>query len=164
MTTITLRLATLDDLPFIMATERGEGYETLVGRWEEDRHREAFADPRYRYFLGMNGGTPIGFAMLRDWNSPEKTVLLKRIALREPGQGHGRLFVQALIGHVFTQTDAYRFTLGLFPENVRARRAYEAAGFIAEGIARGSAFFGGAHHDEQIMAILRPDWQMLSSR
>jgi RimJ/RimL family protein N-acetyltransferase len=46
----------------------------------------------------------------------------------------------------------------VFPENARARRAYEAVGFRAEGVARGSAFFGGIYRDELIMAILRPEW------
>jgi RimJ/RimL family protein N-acetyltransferase len=164
MSLLTMYQATLEDLPFIMASERGEGYENLVGRWDEAQHSAAFADPRYRYIIGVMAENRIGFAMLRDWNSPEKVTLLKRIALHEPGQGHGRLFLRALIDLVFTQTDAYRFTLGLFPENMRARRAYEAAGFIAEGIARGSAFFGGTHRDEQIMAILRPDWLRPASR
>jgi hypothetical protein len=38
------------------------------------------------------------------------------------------------------------------------RRAYEAVEFQAEGVARGSAFFAGAHRDELVMSILRPDW------
>ena len=48
--------------------------------------------------------------------------------------------------------------LGVFPENQRARRAYEAVGFKAEGVARGNAFLGGIFHDELIMAILRTEW------
>jgi diamine N-acetyltransferase len=44
-------------------------------------------------------------------------------------------------------------------ENARARRAYVAVGFKAEGVARGSAFFGGAHRDELVMALLRPEWE-----
>jgi diamine N-acetyltransferase len=49
--------------------------------------------------------------------------------------------------------------LGVFPDNTRARRAYEAVGFRAEGIARGSAFFYGVHRDELVMAVLRPVWE-----
>jgi len=55
-------------------------------------------------------------------------------------------------------TDAHRIWLGVFPDNARARRAYEAVGFKAEGVARGSAFFGGVHRDELVMALLRPEW------
>ena len=42
---------------------------------------------------------------------------------------------------------------------LRARRTYEALGFLAEGVARGSAFFGGIYRDELVMALLRPEWE-----
>ena len=48
-------------------------------------------------------------------------------------------------------------------ENLRARRAYEGAGFRAEGISRGSAYFQGIHRDELIMSILRPEWALIQS-
>ena len=44
--------------------------------------------------------------------------------------------------------------LGVFPENVRARRAYEVVGFKAEGVARGNAFFGGATDVTLIKSVL----------
>jgi hypothetical protein len=28
-----------------------------------------------------------------------------------------------------------------------------------KGVARGSAFFGGVHRDELVMALLRPEWE-----
>jgi RimJ/RimL family protein N-acetyltransferase len=59
---------------------------------------------------------------------------------------------------VFETTDAYRLWIGVFPDNLRARRAYEAVGFQPEGVARGSAFFHGEHRDELILSILRPEW------
>jgi RimJ/RimL family protein N-acetyltransferase len=64
------------------------------------------------------------------------------------------------------ETDRHRLWLGVFPDNARARRAYEQVGFCPEGIARGSAFFGGVFGDELIMTILRPEWEggLLSTR
>ena len=64
---------------------------------------------------------------------------------------------------IFEQTSAYRVWLGVFPDNDRARRAYEAVGFQREGVARGNAFFGGIHRDELVMSILRPDWLRIHS-
>jgi diamine N-acetyltransferase len=52
-------------------------------------------------------------------------------------------------------------TLARVPENARARRAYEAVGFQAEGIARGCAFVGNTYRDELIMALLRPEWETI---
>ena len=149
--------ATESDIPFIVATERRPGFESLVGRWEPEQHRQAMTEPRYAYFVGR-AAEPIGFALLRDWNTPERSTLLKRIAVAEPGKGFGTALLRGVIERVFTETQAHRFSLGLFPHNLRARRAYEAVGFQAEGISRGSAFVGGQHHDELVMAILRPDW------
>jgi RimJ/RimL family protein N-acetyltransferase len=68
------------------------------------------------------------------------------------------MFLASLVDRIFSETEAHRIWLGVFPENDRARRAYEAAGFKAEGVARGSAFFGGVYRDELVMALLRPDW------
>lgn len=150
--------ATEGELPFVMATERLEGYEELVGRWDESRHRAALSDGRHAYFVAEIAKQPIGFAIVRDWASPEKVTLIKRVAVCDPNRGHGRALLGALVEAVFNGTDAYRLWLGVFPENARGRRAYEAAGFVAEGVARGSAYFGGRHRDELIMSILRSDW------
>jgi RimJ/RimL family protein N-acetyltransferase len=147
------------DLAYVMATERSVGYDQLVGRWDEARHRAALTDGRHAYFIARDGADPIGFAILRDWASPEQVTLLKRIAVGRPGVGHGRAMLERLIERVFRDTTAHRIWLGVFPDNVRARQAYERAGFRAEGVARGSAFFGGVHRDELVMAILRPDWE-----
>jgi RimJ/RimL family protein N-acetyltransferase len=150
--------ASAADLPFIMATERSAGYEALVGRWDDARHRAALADPRHAYFVGRAAGAPVGFAILRDWASPERVTLIKRVAVARPGVGLGPALLRLVIDTVFRETDAHRLWLGVFPDNARARRAYALLGFREEGIARGSAFFGGVHRDELVMALLRPDW------
>ncbi|WP_246707285.1 GNAT family N-acetyltransferase [Mesorhizobium sp. NZP2077] len=151
--------ATENDLPFIMATERREGYEAFVGRWDETRHRKALLDDNHTYFLGVGDSLPIGFVILRGWASAEFVTLVKRIAVVASGQGQGRMLLTAAVDRVFVETDANRLCIGLFPDNHRARRAYEAVGFKAEGIARGSAFFNGEHRDELVMAQLRPEWE-----
>jgi diamine N-acetyltransferase len=158
MMNLKIERASKTDLPFVMATERTEGYDTLVGRWDEARHLAAIDDDHYAYFLARDCATPVGFSIVRDWASPERVTCVKRIAVSSPGNGLGRRLLRAVVGAVFRDTDAHRIWLGVFPENERARRAYEAIGFKAEGIARGSAFFGGIYRDELIMAILRTEW------
>jgi diamine N-acetyltransferase len=147
------------DVPFVMATERLPGYERLVGRWSEAQHRAALADKRHAYFIARLQSADVGFAIVRDWDSAEHVACIKRMAVASPGQGHGRALLAALVERIFRDTDAHRIWLGVFPDNARARRAYEAVGFKAEGLARGSAFFGGLHRDELIMALLRPEWR-----
>jgi diamine N-acetyltransferase len=160
---LTFERASEVDLPFVMATERMDGYDALVGRWDEARHLAAMADDHYAYILARAGTTPVGFAIVRDWASPERVTCVKRIAVASPGNGVGRRLLNAAVDAIFANTDAHRVWLGVFPDNERARRAYEAAGFKAEGVARGSAFFGGVHRDELIMAIIRPEWTAASA-
>lgn len=158
MINLRIERASKPDLPFVMATERIEGYDALVGRWDEARHLAAIDDRHYAYFLAGDGATPLGFAIVRDWASAERVTCVKRIAVSAPGQGLGRRLLAGVVDTIFKGTDAHRVWLGVFPENERARRAYEAVGFKAEGIARGSAFFDGIHRDELIMAVLRTEW------
>ena len=152
--------ATEDDISFVMATERSPGYGDLIGRWDHAQHQMALADHRYAYFVARLESKSVGFAIVRDWASGEQVTLIKRVAVSRPDLGHGRALLTNLVHVIFRDTDAYRVWLGVFPENTRARRAYEAVGFRAEGIARGSAFFGGVHKDELVMSLLRPEWPL----
>ena len=160
--TITLSSANDADVPFIAQTERLEGYGTVVGRWSETEHRRALLTGEYAYFIGRYNQEPVGFAILRGWKSAEQVTLLQRIAVLHPGRGVGGQLLRAVVDITFRETEVYRFWLGVFPDNVRARRAYEAAGFKAEGIARGNAFFAGVYRDELIMSMLRPEWELKS--
>jgi RimJ/RimL family protein N-acetyltransferase len=156
---LTIARADESAIPFVMATERTAGFDRYVGRWEEAQHRAALADGRHAYFIGGDGAAPVGFAIVRDWAAPERVTLIKRIIVARPGQGHGRVLLSAVLDAIFNETDAWRVWLGLLTDNERARRAYEAVGFQAEGVARCSAFFYGVHRDQLVMAILRPDWE-----
>jgi RimJ/RimL family protein N-acetyltransferase len=147
-----------EDISFVMTTERLPGYEQLVGRWNDIQHRVALADGRHAYFIARFKSEPVGFAIVRDWASPERVAHIKRLAVVHPGRGHGKAFLAKLVDLIFRDTDAYRIWLGVFPDSARARRTYDAVGFRAEGLARGSAFSGGVHRDELVMALLRPEW------
>ena len=146
------------DIPFILETERLPGYEAFIGRSDEAVHRARMENPRCAHFIARHGERPVGFAILRDWGSADGVTSLMRIAMTEPGQGNGRAFLRRLIDLVFTETTCHRFWLGQFPDNARARHVYQSLGFVAEGVARGSVFLFGRHHDELILSILRPEW------
>ena len=162
--TLTIVRADASAVPFVMATERAAGFDQFVGRWDEAQHRAALADGRHVYFLGRDGAAPVGFVIVRDWASPERVTLIKRMAVCRPGLGYGRALLARVVDAVFRDTNAWRVWLGVFPESARARRAYEAVGFKADGVARGSAFFGGIYRDELVMALLRPEWQAHHTR
>ncbi|SHE61733.1 Protein N-acetyltransferase, RimJ/RimL family [Kaistia soli DSM 19436] len=153
--------ARLEDLTFVMATERIEAYAELVGRSSEAQHRAFMVDDRHAYFIGRLEGRPIGFVIIRDWQSWDGVALVKRIVVTEPGHGWGGALLARAVDRVFEDTTCHRLAIGLFPENDRARRTYERVGFRNEGTARGAVFFKGEHRDELVMAMLRPDWEAI---
>ncbi len=152
------------DIPFIMETERLPGYEAFVARSDEAQHRARMATDRCAHFIARHNGAPVGFAIVRDWNAADGITLLMRIAIAAPGHGHGKAFLRALMGRVFAETRCFRFWVGQFPENARARHVYESVGFTAEGVARGNIHLDGRNRDELILSILRPEWEALAPR
>ena len=159
---ISLAHAVGADVPFIMKIERMPGNEAYIARSSETQHRARMSDVRCAHFIARDNDRPVGFAILRDWNSSDGITLLMRIAMAEPGKGHGKAFLRALMHRVFTETPCHRFWLGQFPDNCRARHVYESVGFTAEGIARGNIYLNGKHRDELILSILRPEWEALA--
>jgi len=149
---VTLRLATLDDIPFILATERLPGYEEFVGRFEEDVHRANLANDDWLYVMGLDdAGAPQGFAILQNRNDGDGSEYLRRIAVTSAGGGFGRPFLAALIDWVFAHTGNTRFHLHVRNSNVRARHVYTSLGFSAVGPEEGDA-------SSTTMALARSAW------
>ncbi len=149
-----MRVATPDDVPFILATERGEGYEALVGRFEEAEHRANLADDNWLYFIGLDdAGTDQGFAILQDRNSGDGSEFLRRIAVVHAGQGFGRPFLSALIDWAFANGNVARVRLHVHKTNLRARHVYTSLGFVEV------AQEPGGDARSVSMSLAKPDWR-----
>jgi RimJ/RimL family protein N-acetyltransferase len=117
-----------------------------------------------RYFVLREGDEVKGFAILQHVGEPDLRVHLKRIAVSDAGRGSGSSLLQAVLEWLFTKTDTNRVDLDLFVENERARRAYEKAGFVVEGLLRDyHRSVDGRLRDAFIMSILRRDWERLKT-
>ncbi|MCB8823117.1 GNAT family N-acetyltransferase [Microvirga rosea] len=157
---MTLRPGELADIPFIMATERTEGYDGLVGRWDETQHRAELAKPGSAYLIGEQDGRPNGFAILQDLDDPFGNVLLKRVAVQQPGAGFGTRFLRLVLGVAFDRPNTYRVWLHVFGHNTRARSVYGTLGLREDGILREAyAKPDGTRVSLILMSILRPEWE-----
>jgi RimJ/RimL family protein N-acetyltransferase len=157
---VTIRPATVADIPFVMATERGPGFDLLVGRSEEAQHRLEIAGPGSAYLIGERDGTPNGFAILRGLDDAFGNVYLKRIAVREPGTGFGHCFLRAVIAWSFARPKTHRFWLDVFLHNERARHVYRKAGLREDGVLREAYMMpDGTRHSQALMSILRAEWE-----
>jgi len=157
---VELRRAEERDISFIMDCERRPGYEPFVGRWPEDKHRLRLADPEFTYLIGEDGTRGIGFAILHQtWMRPEN-LYLKRIAVHDAGEGHGKALLSALTDWVFTGTDTHRFWLEVVEHNERAWRLYRSLGWQEEGVVR-EAYFDdrtATRGSFVQMSILKTEW------
>jgi RimJ/RimL family protein N-acetyltransferase len=151
--------ATPDDIPALMAIERLPGYDRLVGRWEAEKHEAEMARPGALYLALRESGRLAGFAIILHLDDPNCRAHLKRIAIAEPGRGDGGRLLRGLIDHLFTETETNRIDLDVYPENERARAAYEKAGFSVEGVMREHIRTAdGSYRDVLLMSLLRREW------
>jgi diamine N-acetyltransferase len=135
---VSLRRASADDIPFIMATERLPGYDVLVGCFEEDVHRANLADENWLYLIGLDAsGARRGFAVLQDRHDGDGSEFIRRFAVANAGRGFGKPFLAALIDWIFTHSDNARCHLHVRSHNARARHVYDALGFQDIGPAEG---------------------------
>lgn len=144
-----------------MQTERQPGFDWLVGRWDEAKHRDVMAEASSAYFIASDAeGAAVGFAILRQVDDPDGNVYLQRIAMAQPGGGLGQPMLRGIIAWVFDETQAHRFWLLMKQGNDRADHVYRSLGFVEEGCLRQSQIApDGTRLDALMFSMLRPEWQ-----
>jgi RimJ/RimL family protein N-acetyltransferase len=115
------------DIAEVMRIERLPGYEVFIGRFEAHEHAAQMASPDARYFGLRNGSGLDGFVILQAFREP--TILLRRIAVAEPGGGRGTALLRAIMDWVFEETPAEALKLDVAVGNPRAKHVYEREGF-----------------------------------
>ena len=131
---IVLRVATPDDLPWIMTQERRPEFAAYIHRSSEAQHRQRMSDPDRVYLIAEDeNGIGRGFVLLAGRQAGEGGIELARMAVTEPGQGLGAALLSALIDWIMNEFEPTRIWLDVFEDNERARRAYRRAGFVETG-------------------------------
>lgn len=73
-------------------------------------------------------------------------------------QGFGREATRLMLYHGFNDLNLNRIYLHVFETNLRAIRAYEAAGFVREGMLRQAVYKNGRYMNLILMSVLHSDW------
>lgn len=115
------------DIPEVVRLERLPGYDAFIGRFEAEEHAAQFASPEARYFGLRDGARLAGFVILQEFTAP--TILLRRIAVAEPGGGRGTALLRQVMDWVFQETPAEALKLDVALGNARAKHVYEREGF-----------------------------------
>jgi RimJ/RimL family protein N-acetyltransferase len=114
----------------------------------------------------LGSSDAIGNVSLRNLDaengSAELSVLMTDHAFI--GRGYGTDAVSCIVDFGFGELRLERIYLQVFDYNPRARRSYEKAGFQTDATLRHARFHRGAHHDVDVMSILRDEWLALQRR
>jgi RimJ/RimL family protein N-acetyltransferase len=159
------RSALPGDIPHIVAIEQIPEYRSYIGTWSAEEHLRAIADPDNEYLVASNEGHTIdGFAILQGIQSEHHSVHLKRIAIRTPNLGYGRLLLEYAMRRAFLHHHAHRLWLDVFETNTRARRIYEGYGFRYDGVLREAILRDGAYHTLALMSLLDREYTARQQR
>ena len=111
----------------------------------------------------VTSGALIGHVTLFGATLPARSATLAILIGPEfVGQGYGTDAVRTMVDFGFRQLGLHRIQLTVWAFNVRALRAYTAAGFREEGRRREVAFFDGSFHDQIDMSVLEHEWPVVS--
>ena len=101
-------------------------------------------------------GTPVGSVYYRDvdhdFNSAEYGIFIGEESAR--GKGLGTETARLFTDFGFAGLHLHRISLRVLAENAAARRSYEKAGFVQEGVFRDMELLDGAYRDVVFMAKL----------
>jgi RimJ/RimL family protein N-acetyltransferase len=115
--------------------------------------------------VDRSGGACVGEVVLNEWD-PHNGSCNFRILLVAAGRnrGLGTEAIRLVVGYGFEQLRLHRISLEVYSHNPRARRAYEKAGFVAEGVLRQVLRDGDGWVDSTVMSILAPEWAVHRGR
>jgi RimJ/RimL family protein N-acetyltransferase len=101
----------------------------------------------------------VGEVVLNDWDPGNESCNF-RIFLGPKGRdrGFGTEATRLIVGYGLQRLGLHRISLEVYAFNPRARRAYEKAGFRAEGVLRESLRYNGAWVDATVMSVLASEW------
>ena len=104
-------------------------------------------------------GELLGEVVLHEWDPASRSCTFRTlIGPRGRGRGIGTEATRLIVGHGFEQLGLHRIALELYSDNHRARRVYEKAGFVVEGVRRQTQVRDGEWADETLMSMLAHEW------
>lgn len=164
---IRLRPVEPDDVPLLQrwmndppAQKWLGGLLPRSGRAEQAWAARASTDPtRPTFIIQTRRGLDIGLIMLRVSEAHAELGIGIHNS-RYWDRGYGQDAVEVFVDGAFRAMPLHRIELFVLPDNVRAIRCYEKAGFTREGLLRKYQFARGKMRDVVVMSILHEEWML----
>jgi diamine N-acetyltransferase len=120
----------------MVAAEASENARQWVSPATEERHQRALIDPTMLQLIVEDDGRPVGHVLLTGLERAVMGIEFRRYVVWEPGRGLGSAALPLVLEHCFDSLGTHRVWLDVMPDNGRARRVYQQAGFREEGLLR----------------------------
>jgi RimJ/RimL family protein N-acetyltransferase len=121
--------------------------------------RNAQADRLDLAVVDQASGRCAGEVVLNEWDHGNRSCNFR--TMLGPGgrdRGLGTEAVRLIVGYGFERLGLHRIELEVYAFNPRARRVYEKAGFVVEGVRRDALRWADDWVDATVMSILAPEW------
>ena len=135
---IRLRPTLGSDITFVLSLEQDAENLPFITPWDRTQHEASIRFPDMRHFIveGGSGLEAVGFLILIGCRNPHQSMELKRMVIKDKGQGLGRAALRVAKRVAFDDLGAHRFWLDVKSRNLRAKTLYESEGFVLEGTLR----------------------------
>lgn len=155
-----LRVATLDDLDFIMQTERDPENSKFVMALSREGHQAQLNTPSRLHFIVEEKATNerIGFLMVNEIDNPHNEVEWHKIIINKKGHGYGKEALKLLMAWSFEDMKFHRGWLDCKDYNTRALHVYESVGLKREALLRETILVNGVYENLVILAILENEY------
>ncbi len=154
-----MRPSTRADCDFVVSVESHPENARFVGQWPPECHLECMTSADSLHWIVASGSHPIGYAVLEDADDPNRSLLLRRIAIAGKGRGHGSAALRLLARYCFEVLGFHRLWLYVAVDNKRAYRWYLKHGFVEEGIARDCERRGEQYVSMHVLSILESEYR-----
>ena len=147
----------------MVAAESAPHARQWVSPATEERHLRALADPTMLQLIVESDGRPVGHVLLTGLERAAMGIEFRRYVVWEQGRGFGSAALPLVLAHCFDDLGTHRVWLDVMPDNARARRVYEGAGFRREGVLRDALRRpDGSLVPLVLMAITAAEWRSRS--
>lgn len=159
---IKLRDTLMEDLDYVIESERKSENAIYVGQWTEQEHMQSLLDLNIGHYIieNFNSGEKIGYIILSGLLT-KKIIEIKRIVINIKNKGYGKSVLEELKKICFEEYKAHRLWLDVRMSNERGKYIYKKVGFKEEGILRDSICVEKNYESLMVLSILESEYKKM---
>lgn len=159
-----LRVATLNDLDYIMTLQHAPENLKFIMPFDEDYHREIICSDGSEkldvIIEELDTRQAVGYFMLREVDSP--CIEFTHVIINKKGVGYGREALNLLLKWTFEVKNYHRVWIDCKEYNSIALHLYESSGFVREGVLREIILTGDVYENLIVLGMLQREYHKLN--